>query len=316
MNIAAIIALLALTAGAAPAAPKAKTPPSPAPVEQAPVVTDGAGPKRRTIALDPKRARAVYKVNAAPGLATVIELPEPWVTPPTCGDCVFGDTKPESQLWRLDVFPDTRSLSIKPTRLPGGDMPPSAFVTNIDIALEGGLAVTLFIELSVPERADARIEFTLPDDEKGDAKLTKRERELADRFEERVKDAAHERMLSASMRGTTCKDFWGRPNRSDNVVVRLKQLCRNAAIVYVTFEVENRRRADLFLASATLESTKQNPSAGEKLEKNQLRFNERGLGIAAIVAGEKDGGPERYRFTVAADGVDEETKIVIEDIEF
>lgn len=309
-----VLALSALLAHGAALAARTKEPP----VAEAspPLVTDGQGPKRRSIALDSKRTRAVYKVNAAPGLATVIELPEPWAVTPTCGDCVFGDTKPDGQLWRLDVFPETRSLSIKPTRLPGPDAPASAFVTNIDVTLDGGLTVTLFVELSIPEQADARIEFTVADADKGDVKVAKRERELEERFNERVKSAANAALLEALLRGTTCRDFLGRPNRSENVVVRLKQLCRNGALVYVTFEVENRRRADLHLATAALESTRQSPSGGERLEKELLRFNERGLGIAAVIAGSGDAGPTRYRLTVSADGVEAETTVIVDDIEF
>lgn len=313
MSAAAIVICFLATA-----APSAKAPKQPPPTVEAPapapMTSSGHGPVRRAIALDPRRAKGVYKVNAAPGLATVIELPEPWSVTPTCGDCVFDDAKIEGQLWRIDLLPDNRSLSIKPTRLPGPDVPSSAFVTNIDVTLDNGLSITLFVELSLPESADARIEFTLPDDDKAAAKLTKKERELEDRFAERAKSAATEIMLSALMAGSTCKDFWGRPNRSDNVVVRLKQLCRNGALTYVTFEVENRRRDDLFLVRATLEDTKQRPTGGEKLAKTTLRFNERGMGIAAI-AGVAD-GPERFKLTVTEEGVDGEQSVVVEDISF
>lgn len=301
-----IVIASALNARAAKPAQRSAEPPTAA--------RDG-GPALRSIALDSKRAKAVYKINAAPGLATVIELPEPWTLKPTCGDCVFGDAKPEGQLWRLDVFPDTRSLSIKPLRLPGADLPASAFVTNIDVVLDGGLAITLFVELSLPEHADARVEFTLPDADKGATKLTKRERDLEARFEERSKTLANEMMLNAAMAGTTCKDFWGRPNRSKNVVVRLKQLCRNGVLTYVTFEVENRHRDDLFLSGALLEDSRQRSAAGEKLEKATLRFNERGLGVAAVAGGAID-GPVTFKLTVTEEGVDGDNRIVIEDIGF
>lgn len=308
-----VIMISALSADAAmPAPAKAKAPGATTAAEQ--IVAGGKGPQLRVITLDPTKAKAVFKVNAAPGLATVIELPEPWTTTPTCGDCVFGDAKADAQLWRIDVFPDTRSLSIKPTRLPGADTPLSAFVTNIDITLESGLAVTLFVELTLPEAADARVEFVMRDEDKGKAKLTKRERDLEARFEERANAAGIEMMLAAFMRGTRCRDFFGRPNRKDNVVVRLKQICRNSELVFVTFEVENRRRADINLDATLLEGTRQHASAGDKLEKSTLRFNERGLGVAAVRAGNA-AEPDRYRLTVTVAGVDEETNIVIEDIE-
>lgn len=312
----ALIPIVALALVGATPATKKKAPPVPAPAAEqtAPTTSGGRGPQLRVIKLDPQRAKAVYKVNAAPGLATVIQLPESWTTTPTCGDCVFGDAKAETQLWRLDVFPETHSLSIKPTRVPGADAPPSAFVTNIDVALDGGIAVTLFVELTLPESADARVEFTVPEAERADAKLSRRERELEGRFEERLKQRSNERMLEAFMRGAACKDFFGRPNRKDNVVVRLKQICKTGGLVLVSFEVENRRRDDIVVDRSVLEATKGAPTAGDKLEKTELRFNERGLGVAAI---ESPGAaaPERYRLTVTIAGVDEETQVVIEDIE-
>lgn len=309
--IAIVACVLAASSSlAAPKASKAK----PAPPEPA-TVTTGSGPALRTIGLDKRKTKGVYKVNAAPGLATVIELPELWAVKPTCGDCVFGDAKPEAQLWRLDVFHDTRTLSIKPVRLPGPDLPASAFVTNIDVVLDGGIAITLFVELTLPEHADARIEFTLPDEEKGAAKLTRRERDLEARFAERTKAAANDILLGAVMTGTTCKDFWGRPNRSKSVVVRLKQLCQNGALTYVTFEVENRRRDDLFLRSASLEDSRARASAGEKLEKTTLRFNERGLGVAAVSGGTVD-GPVAFKLTVTEESIDGDNSVVVEDITF
>lgn len=310
-NIVGAMFIAAISLDALAAKPAAK----PAPLPEPPMVSTGHGPALRSIALDKRRAKGVYKVNAAPGLVTIIELPEPWSVKPTCGDCVFGDAKAEAQLWRVDLFPETRSISIKPTRLPGADVPSSAFVTNIDVMLDGGLAITLFVELSLPERADARVEFTLPDDETGATKLTKRERELEARFEERATSVGNELMLKALMVGTTCKDFWGRPNRSKSVVVRLKQICRNGTLTYVTFEIENRRRDDVFLTTATLEDTKGRGAAGEQLEKTTLRFNERGKGIAAVLGGAMD-GPVSFKLTVTEEGVDGDNSVVIEDITF
>lgn len=301
-----ILATAPIGAKPAPRAPTA--------AEAPPVVTPGRGPQLRVIKLDPAKAKAIYKVNAAPGLATVIELPEPWTVAPTCGDCVFGDGKLEAQLWRLDVFTETRSLSIKPTRLPGSDTPASAFVTNVDVTLDSGLAVTLFVELTLPEAADARIEFVLPQDETGRAKATKLERELNARFEERVREKATDMMLAALTRGTTCKDFWGRPNRADGVVVRLKQLCKNGELVYVTFEVENRRRADIHLDSAVLEGSKPAETAGERMEASMLRFNDRALGIAALRPADL-GAPDSYRLTISVAGSDGDTRVLIEDIQ-
>ena len=306
-----IAACIALSFGAASASGRAATKPA----SSAASTAVPAAPKLRVIDLDRKKEKVVYKVNAAPGLATVIELPEPWATTPTCGDCVFGDQKTEGQLWRLDLSPSTRTLSLKPTRVPGADLPASAFVTNIDITLNGGIAITLFVELTLPEAADARIDFTIPDDQKGAAKLTKRERELDAKFDERVTTAATDALLAGAMHGTKCKDFGGRPNRHEDVVVRLRQICRTSALVYLTFEVEDRRHDDVALTGAVLESTRHAAHPSDKLEKPALRFNERGLGIVALpIAG--DGESDRYRLKLTVHGIDEDTIVTVDDINF
>jgi hypothetical protein len=260
------------------------------------------GPALRVIALDPSKPKAVYKLNTAPGLATVIQLPEPWAVMPTCGDCVYGDAEPKGQLYRIDVFPETRTLSIKPSRLPSPELPPSSFVTNIDIVLLGGISVTLFVELTLPESADARVELTIPDGETGKSKLTQKERELEERFAVRVDEAAAERMLAAFGAGTVCREFFGGPRRTDGLVVRMRQLCKNGALLWVTFEIENRKRPDAAIESASLVGQNGMTSTLAYFEREQLRFNERSVGVAGIPLSDANVKPSTYTLTVVEDG--------------
>lgn len=273
------------------------------------------GPALRTIELDPKRPKAVYEIHTAPGLSTTIQFPEPWAVMPVCGDCVFGDAEPRGQLFRLDVTQETRTLNIKPTRLPGRDVPPSAFLTNVDVTLEGGLAITLFVKLTLPEDADARVEFKVPEAEMGAAKLTKKEKELEAQFAARVDDAAAQKMLSAFMAGTKCRDFMGRPTRSDSLVVRLKQMCRNGALLYVVFEAENRSRNDAQIQSAILADASGATSSLAKLDKTVLHFNDSSVGVAAMPIADPSLPPSVYTLTITEDGGKDRT-VVVEGIEF
>lgn len=314
----AVLAGSLLAAGAKPVKTTAKAA-TPTVSTASTAIASGAiavrGPALRVIALDPKKPKAVYKLNTAPGLATVIQLPEPWAVLPTCGDCVYGDAEPKGQLYRIDVFPETRTLSIKPSRLPSAEFPPSAFVTNIDVALQGGISVTLFVELTLPESADARVELTIPDADTGKAKLTLKERELEESYASRVNEAAAERMLAAFGAGTSCREFFGRPNRTDGLVVRMQQLCKNGAILWVTFEVENRKRPDAALESAVLTDTRGGTSSLVYFEKEQLRFNDRSIGVAGIALEAPHVKPSTYTLTVIEDG-GLSRQVVIDGIEF
>lgn len=259
-------------------------------------------PRLRVIELDPDKAKSVHKVHAAPGLATVLALPEPWAVTPTCGDCVFGDEPAQGQLFRLDVFESTRTLSVKPTRVPGPDAPAASFITNIDVVLEGGLSVTFFVELVVPEAADARVEIALPEAALSRARLTIKERALEEAFSKRVAEASGTAMLDAFLTGTVCRDFFGRPNRSDGVVVRVSQLCRNGALVWVTYEVENRKRADVHLEGVSLVDGGGGASRLVRLEKDVLRFNESTRGVAALDVPAGGFKPTSYSLVVTEAG--------------
>ena len=272
------------------------------------------------IKLDPKRSNLIFVVHTTIGYATILKMPEGWVSTPVCGDCAFGDAKSEGDpLWRLDVEKATRTLTIKPILRPGVQksgafVPASAFATNIGVSLESGMTLSLTVDLVDHQaRADATVTFTLPGDATGAARRTALERELEDQFADRVQQAAREKLLGAFMSGARCRDFAGRPNREDKLVVRLRQLCKMQGYLYITFEVENRGRSEALLQSASLSSNTV-LSTLTKFERPLLRFNDRSLGVAAVELSDSL-PPSNFSLTVVEDG-GRARSVVIEGIEF
>ena len=146
----------------------------------------------------------------------------------------------------------------------------------------GGATVTFFVDITpYPEQADTRVEVTIPDGDKATRKQTAFDREMAQVFEARLTEAAAVEGMKAALFGTKCRDFAGGPRRSDNLVVRLGQLCRNGKLLWLTFEVENRASEDLALATPTLSGANGIASTRSYFEKTSLLFNERSKGVVA-----------------------------------
>lgn len=286
----------------------ASTPPTSSPL----VVAPKSG--IRVIELDPAKPGEQYYVKASPSTKTVFQFPEPWATTPICGDCIIGDEKPVEQLWRLDLIPETNSIVLNAIRRPSASLSPLAFKTNLDVTLRSGLSIVVRIEIVLPDDADTRVQFTLPKSSTADAILTKERDRLEQEFSARAKDVAMKRILDIHMKKTICKDFSGRPNRNELIVVRLKQFCRTSNILYLTFEVENRSGEDLQLASASL-SDSSNASSFMQFERTRLPFNARTLGIAALELPDADPPPSTYTLTIQEDG-GRDRDVVVDGIDF
>ena len=269
----------------------------------------------RTIRLDPKK-KAIYKLRLVPGVATTVQLPERWKEAPICGECVFGDAEYKGQLFRLDLVDSNQTLTIKNARLPGPDVPPEGFITNLDITLQGGATATFFIELTPdPNQADTRVEVTLPDDALAGARRTAFDRQMAAEFDDRLKEKADEAVLQAALLGTRCKDFAGGPRRTDQMVVRLRQICRNGRLLWVTFEVENRNNLDLSLATPTLSGENGLVGTRSYLEKTTLLFNQTTRGIVAAELVDPALVTSRYALEVTEDGGKSRT-VLIDGVDF
>lgn len=268
----------------------------------------------RVIEIDPAKPGEQYYVKASPSTKTVFQFPEAWATTPICGDCIIGDEQPVSQLWRLDLIPETNSVVLNAIRRPSATLSPLAFKTNLDVTLKSGLSIVVRIEIVLPDEADTRVQFTMPKSSTADAILSKERARLEQEFSARAKDVAMRRILDIHMRKTVCKDFAGRPNRNEMIVVRLKQFCRTSNILYLTFEVENRSGEDLQLATASL-ADKANTSTYAQFETTRLAFNDRTLGIAALELPGGDPPPSTYTLTVQEDG-GKDRDVVVDGIDF
>ena len=319
MLVSTILAFTILSGAAPSTSKKAAAAPEPASV----VAPAGAG-RVREVALDPKKRLEAPEIRLAPALTATLTFPEPWVSTPACGDCQYGADENKGQFWRLDIDPATNALSIKFIGQPTSAMLTDPPVTNINLQLESGLYVSLLITLTLDVKAsDLRVDFRLPAGAGGKEKLTAKEKELEGMFAGRVAEAASKELLTALLPGTKCRQFQGGPRRNEMMVVRMDQLCQNGRYVYVTFEVENRQRADLALLTATLTSqtgATNVESRGDAevpvvlFEKPTLAFNDRSRGIAAIPILDGALAPSTYTLSVQEDG-GKERAVVIDGIE-
>lgn len=267
----------------------------------------------KIIEIDPAKRGEAYFVSASPSTKTVFQFPEAWATTPICGDCIIGDEQPTSQLWRLDLIPETNSVVLNAIRRPSSTLSPLAFKTNLDVTLKSGLSIVIRIEIVLPDEADTRVQFIIPGASTADAILSKERDRLEGEFAKRAQDAAMNRLLDLHMRGTTCRDFGGRPTRTDLMVVRLRQLCKTAGLIYITFEVENRGSDELQLASASLVD-RSIASTYVRFERQRLKPNERTVGIAAADLADEP-PPSVYTLTVGEDG-GRDRSVTIDSIDF
>ena len=220
-----------------------------------------------------------------------------------------------NQLWRLDLIPETNSVVLNAIRRPSATLSPLAFKTNLDVTLKSGLSIVIRIEIVLPDEADTRVQFTMNKSSTADAIMSKERERLEQEFSGRARAVAMKRMLDVHMQRTTCKDFGGRPNRNELIVVRLKQFCRTSNFIYLTFEVENRSGQDLQLATASFADRNGTPSTDAQFAKTRLAFNERTVGIAALEIPDGDLPPSSYTLTVQEDG-GEDRDVVVEGIDF
>lgn len=258
--------MLALVVALAVAAPtKSKPPPQPKPVAvdagvAATSPLEQAG-EVKEIELDEKRARAVYRIRTALTIPAVLEFPEPFAGEPACGDCA---TKPgtSSALFALAVDHPGQYLVLKPRAAPGlqpdgSNIPASDFVTTVTVRL-ASLTLTLQVELTEDVKAaNPRVRFTLPG-RAGESKfvadsVAKAKAALEADFAGRVEAAGGEQLLRGFLEPHECRVASTR-QRTDDMVLELKELCRFGKRLYVRFALENRSRV-LFVVGDLLVGT-------------------------------------------------------------
>lgn len=261
-----MLSLLVALAVAAPAKPaKPATTPStlkPAAIDagiaQAPLEQAG---EVKEIELDEKRARAVYRIRTALTIPAVVEFPEAFASEPACGDCA---TKPgnSSALFALAVDHSGQYLVIKPRAAPGlqadgSNIPASDFVTTVTVRL-ASLTLTLQVELTEDVKAaNPRVRFTLPG-RAGESKfvadsIAKARASLEAEFASKVEAAGGEQLLRGFLEPHECRSASAR-QRTDDMVLELRELCRFGKRLYVRFGLENRSRV-LFVVADVLAGT-------------------------------------------------------------
>lgn len=259
MKIAALLwLLLALAAHAKPSQPA-----SPTAAEIAVKASDAlVAQDVRVLELDEKRANKVYRIRTAPGFQTVVEFPEGFASPPSCGDCVDGasphlDKSPA--LFVLQAFDADNYIAVKPLRFSreeGGDGPPAdEFQMTVTVRLKSRLTVTLLVEYASRAQADARVVFTLPNrgaesqfvrDQVAQARA-----ELEADFTRRLAESSTRVLLSALLDTPKCRTV-GRQTRQGDVRLEVLHLCRLGSKVFVRFAVENRGRGELAVGEVAL----------------------------------------------------------------
>lgn len=262
-----MIPLLVLLTLAAPAKKKPKA--TAAPAAAAATVVDAGTPLPGTasleqagevkeIELDEKRARAVYRIKTAISIPAVVEFPESMASPPACGDCADA-SKPgaSSALFALQAEPNGTFLVVKPRLYPGpqadgSNIPASDFVTTITVRLQS-LTLTLQVELTEDKHlADPRVRFTLPNRATESRyvidSIAKARSALEADFAGRVEAAASEQLLRQFLEPHQCRSASAR-QRTDDMVLELRELCRFGHHLYVRFGLENRGRS-LFVIDA------------------------------------------------------------------
>lgn len=264
----------------------------------------------RSIALDPATPTKIHTVIAKPQVRTAIQMPEAWIGAPQCGDCVLNDQPVEGQLWRLIIEAPLNTVYISPTRLPGRDVPESAFETNLSFMLASGVPVTIAVKLDYTKTSDWRVIFTLPDSKTAASCEERAKATLEDEFAGRVRHEAEQMSFKSLIHGTRCRDFAGGPRRTDRMVVRPKQLCRNDTMVYLVVEVENRGREDLKVGDMLLVDQDGAESTRSFFENRTLKFNDRTNGVVVFPIEDPTLPPGTYEVSVLEEGgLDREVRI-------
>jgi hypothetical protein len=167
--------------------------------------------------------------------------------------------------------------------------------------------------------SDLRVDFRFPEGSGAKEKLSAKAKALEDNFAARVAEAADKAVLTTLMSPTRCRQFLGSPQRSNDLVVRIDQLCSNGRYVYVNFSVENAQRADISLLTAQLTSQSGATSVETRgdaevpvvlFEKTALSFRETTRGVAAIPIVDPNVPPATYTLTVQEDGGGERVAVV------
>jgi len=296
----------AAKAPAKPATPAAAPAAAAAPAKPPAAASDSLEAKDvRVIPIDEQKAGKVYRIRTAAGYPAIIELPDAFAGPPSCGDC--GD----KGLFRLDVFESDHYLTVKPRLFPGTQpdgtfIGEDEFVTTINVRLASQLTLTLQVELAPREKADARVVFKLPQRE-GEtayvrAEIAKAKRKLEDEFAGKLQAATNGAFLRALADPHHCEKVSYRA-RQDDAVVEISELCTFSTGVYIRFAIDNRGRVPFDVADVTLKRRDKDqaqavPDAGFYLPQLQVDFQSNVAGVVGFPLAEGDKPARNYDLSV------------------
>jgi hypothetical protein len=262
----------------------------------------------RTVTLDPRVKVHPVEVVASPSMTTTLRLPDGFEAHNVlCGQCIEilpggpsvrpAELSHDPRNWVIEKHVEEKSIHLRPAKLPSSSNPASAFESNIFISLAGGHALNITLRLldldadtgETQLGADAVVNLVLPDSATLSGKLRQERQKMLDHFDNDVADAAHKLFLQRLYGEIRCRRAWDRPHRTDQTVVRIKQLCsrlEDPKTFWVMFEVENRSAADLLIERVELEPESAVPVVQDPLqyhlEKNLLAFAEKSRGMALV----------------------------------
>jgi len=276
-----------------------------APPPATPPAGDDTAPRSiRTIEIDASKVSRVYRVRTSIGIPAIIELPEAFEVPVTCGDCVEelpANAPPEAvedfhkspALFLLTTNPEQRYLTLRPKQYPvsmRGTVPDEDYLTTLTLRLKSHLTLTLQVEYAPRDKADARVVFTLPNRTQETAyvrdTLAKERATLEAQYATRVEEGALQALLNAFVEPHQCAAKSSR-TRADNLVLEVTELCRFGSRLFVRFTVENRSRQTAELGDVAVKASLNGAAAmelqllGRRFTTETLPFGATSVGIAA-----------------------------------
>jgi hypothetical protein len=265
----------------------------------------------RQIPIDENRANKVYRVRTAPGLQAILEFPEGFSSPPSCGDCADGSApathlQSSPALFVIQTFASENYIAIKPLRFSreeGGEGPPAEeFLTTVTVRLVSKLTITLQVEYSARDKADARVVFTFPhrsaETEYVRQQVAKARAELEASYAARISAATTRVLLGTLLEAPKCSSV-GAFVRTGDTRLEVTQVCRVGQKVFVRFNVENRGRVPLALGTVRLErrhgmASRPIPETQFLLSKSELEFRDELKGVIGYELPEGEAAAESY----------------------
>jgi len=262
----------------------------------------------REIPIDAARAKKVYRIRTAPGYPTTVEFEEAFTAPPTCGNCCSeaGCSASSSALFRMDVFAEQHLFTIKPRMAPGRQpdgtlLIPDDFITTVTAPLANMMHLTFQVELTDHKKADAHVVVTLPTREE-DARHVlaqiERARTALEKTYSAKRDAEFvERALRFLAEPHACVSITAQI-RHDDLVLRLQELCRLGAHMYVRAAIENRGQEVFAIGEVRLHRVNERAALDAQRYWSTTELSQESV-ATLVLAVPTEAAPKRFDLTVS-----------------